>query len=112
VIASDLGTMRSLITHQQTGLHFRAGDVGHLVEQVQWALSHRDEMIVMGREARREYEVQYTPERNYECLMTAYEVVTKSGHPPRSDGTRIGGANQSQIGWRADIPPKVSSDVQ
>jgi glycosyltransferase involved in cell wall biosynthesis len=83
VIASHLGTMTTLVKHRQTGLHFRAGDAADLVQAVRWALAHSEEMESMGRHARREYEAFYSPARNYELLMQAYGLVSKSG---RSSG--------------------------
>jgi glycosyltransferase involved in cell wall biosynthesis len=77
VIASAHGTMTELVKHRQTGLHFRPGDIADLITQVRWALSHPDEMNEMGRRARQEYEAHYTPERNYELLMGAYDLATR-----------------------------------
>lgn len=47
VIASDLGSMSSLITHRRTGLHFRPGDPRDLVAQVEWAWTHPEELARM-----------------------------------------------------------------
>jgi glycosyltransferase involved in cell wall biosynthesis len=78
VIASNLGTMATLVGHRQTGLHFRAGDAADLVQAVRWALAHPEDMLDMGRRARHEYEALYTPVRNYELLMEAYRLASKS----------------------------------
>jgi glycosyltransferase involved in cell wall biosynthesis len=76
VIASNLGSMASLVEHGRTGLHFRAGDAGDLAAKVEWAVSHPEEMARMRRETRAEYLAKYTPERNYEMLMEIYGRVT------------------------------------
>lgn len=73
VVASDLGAMASLVDHGRTGLRFRPGDASDLAEKVEWLLSHPQELDKMRKEARHEYEVKYTAERNYKLLMEIYE---------------------------------------
>ena len=73
VVASDLGAMASLVDHGRTGLRFRPGDATDLAEKVEWLLSHPQELDKMRKEARHEYEVKYTAERNYQLLMGIYE---------------------------------------
>jgi glycosyltransferase involved in cell wall biosynthesis len=90
VVASALGTMTSLVTHRQTGLHYRPGDTADLIDQVRWALAHPEEMVAMGRNARREYEARYTPERNYELLMEAYAIARRIAQYPSEHGRRTG----------------------
>ncbi len=89
VLASDLGAMADLVEHGVTGLRFRPGDSEHLVQQVDWALAHPDDMRVMGSNARREYEDRYTPERNYALLIDAYQAAIRRRaalRGSRSDG--------------------------
>lgn len=76
VIASNLGTMRTMISHRQTGLHFDSGNPDSLAEQVEWMLAHSDEWREMRVAARQEYEKYYSPESNYEMLMRIYEWAT------------------------------------
>lgn len=75
VIASNLGSMASLIRPGRTGLHFRPGDPEDLATEVEWAIAHPAEMAEMGRAARRAYEMWYTADRNYEMLLHAYELA-------------------------------------
>jgi glycosyltransferase involved in cell wall biosynthesis len=75
VIASALGSMGSLVQHGRTGLHFRAGDVVDLIQQVKWALSHPAELAAMRRSARAEFEAKYTAEKNYEALINVYNLA-------------------------------------
>jgi glycosyltransferase involved in cell wall biosynthesis len=77
VIGSRLGAMQEVITDGRTGLHFETGNVGDLAEKVEWAWSHRSELITMGHEARRDYEALYTPEVNYSLLMSIYEQAIR-----------------------------------
>lgn len=73
VIASNLGTMRTMIAHRQTGLHFHSGNADALVEEVEWMLAHSGEWREMRAAARQEYEKHYSPERNYEMLLRIYK---------------------------------------
>jgi glycosyltransferase involved in cell wall biosynthesis len=77
VIASRLGAMQEIVEDGRTGLHFTPGDADDLAAKVEWAWTHPDEMQVMGRAARAEYEAKYTAERNYQMLMQIYERVTR-----------------------------------
>ncbi|HUS89622.1 MAG TPA: glycosyltransferase family 4 protein [Desulfosporosinus sp.] len=73
VIASNLGSMSSMIEHGHTGLHFRPGDSVDLAEKVVWAINHPKELARMRFEARQEYLAKYTAELNYKMLMNIYE---------------------------------------
>ncbi len=75
VIASNLGSMSSLIRARGTGLHFRPDDAEDLVSQVRWVLAHPAELQRMRREARVEFEEKYTADRNYESLVQIYRVA-------------------------------------
>jgi glycosyltransferase involved in cell wall biosynthesis len=50
-------------------------DANDLAAKVAWAWSHEKEMQEMGKAARREFELKYTAERNYELLLGIYERV-------------------------------------
>ena len=65
--------MAEIVSNGRTGLHFTSGDSEDLAAKAAWAWAHPNEMAAMGREARREYEQKYTPERNYEMLMNIYQ---------------------------------------
>lgn len=75
VIASDLGALAELVEDGRTGLRFCPGDPEDLAAKVEWAWTHPRELAAMGREARREYELKYTAERNYEQLMAIYRMA-------------------------------------
>ncbi len=75
VIASDLGSMSSLIDHGRTGLLFSPGDPESLTAQVEWALAHPAELKRMRKGARAEFEAKYTAERNYQILMDIYRTT-------------------------------------
>jgi glycosyltransferase involved in cell wall biosynthesis len=75
VIASELGSMASLIDPSRTGLHFRAGDSRDLVDQVEYVVAHPARISGMRREARAEFESKYTAERNYGMLSEIYQTA-------------------------------------
>jgi glycosyltransferase involved in cell wall biosynthesis len=75
VVASNLGTMSTLVRHRQTGLHFLPGDADDLVTQVRWARSYPAEIEEMRRAARQEYEAKYTANRVYDMLLNIYQAA-------------------------------------
>ncbi len=85
VIASDLGSLGSLVTSGRTGLLSPPGDPKLLTEQINWAIAHPEEMSRMGRHARWEYEEKYTSERNYELLMDIYQQALSNFDPEKRE---------------------------
>ncbi len=85
VIASRLGSMAEIVEDGVTGLHFEAGNSAELADKMQWANEHHEEMIWMGKNARRVYEAHYTPEINYQQLMAIYQgAINKASLVPRT----------------------------
>ena len=78
VIASNIGSMSSLIQHGRTGLHFRAADAADLARQVEWASTRPSELLQMRVHARREFDENYTAPRNYELLTDIYRRASAS----------------------------------
>lgn len=77
VIASNLGSMSSLIDSGRTGLHFHPNDPRDLASRVEWAFGHRQELRRMRGQARAEFESKYTAERNYQMLMEIYQSAVE-----------------------------------
>ncbi len=75
VIASDIGVMSEIVGNHRTGLLFSPGDSHDLARKVSWAWDHPLEMADMGKNARREYELKYTGERNYRLLTDIYQTA-------------------------------------
>jgi glycosyltransferase involved in cell wall biosynthesis len=75
VIAPGLGALAELVEDGRTGLRFRPGNPEDLAAKVEWAWTHPRQLAAMGQEARREYELKYTAERNYEQLMEIYRLA-------------------------------------
>jgi glycosyltransferase involved in cell wall biosynthesis len=80
VVASDLGSMSGLVRHGHSGLRFRPGEPDDLAAQVAWAFEHPAELDRMRREARREYDLNYTAERNYQMLLSVYRSAVERGN--------------------------------
>ena len=78
VLAPRLGSMAEIVEDGVTGLLFEAGNSQQLADKVRWAKAHPMEMIGMGKNARRVYEAHYTPESNYQQLMTIYQQFISS----------------------------------
>ncbi|MEM7125470.1 MAG: glycosyltransferase family 4 protein [Chloroflexota bacterium] len=78
VIAARLGAMAEIVEHEYTGLLFDANCRTDLSKKVHWAWDHPDLMEQMGRNARREYQQKYMPEKNYQELLSIYLKVTGS----------------------------------
>jgi glycosyltransferase involved in cell wall biosynthesis len=78
VIASRIGVMTEIVQDGVTGLHFNPGDPKDLAEKVRSLWDRPDEARRMGWQARARYEASYTPDRNYEMLMSIYRMVVRS----------------------------------
>ena len=82
VICSRLGAMPEIVEDGRTGLHFTPGDAEDLAKKVSWAWKNPDQMQMMGRKARLEYEAKYTAERNYQMLIEIYNrAMLTEGRP-------------------------------
>jgi glycosyltransferase involved in cell wall biosynthesis len=89
VIASKLGSADELVSHGDTGVHFRAGDTAGLAAAVDWATDHPREMAAMGTRARAEYLERFTAARNYQALMESYfHAMQLRGHVPEPASDR------------------------
>ena len=82
VIASNIGSMSTLIDHGRTGLNFRPGDAEDLITQLEWVLTHFAEMVQMRQSVRAEFETKYTAEKNYQMLMNIYQQAASSSTLP------------------------------
>lgn len=83
VICSRLGAMQEIVADGRTGLHFTAGEAGDLAEKVEWAWNHPERMAQMGKEARQEYEANFTGQKNYAMLMEIYQRAMNRRDPGR-----------------------------
>ena len=75
VIVSNLGAIRESVDHERTGFYFRAGDHLDLIDKVRRIFSDHETYAKMQLEARKEYEIRYSAEKNYEMLMAIYNRI-------------------------------------
>jgi glycosyltransferase involved in cell wall biosynthesis len=73
MICSRLGAMQEIVIDHRTGLHFSPGDAQDLASKIDWAWNHSAELAQMGAAARKQYESEFTAEKNYSQLMQIYE---------------------------------------
>ncbi|HZP87852.1 MAG TPA: glycosyltransferase family 4 protein [Burkholderiales bacterium] len=78
IIAPRQGSLKELVAHGQTGLLFEPGSAQDLAEKVKFAYEHAATLRAMGENARREYENKYSPQKNYEQLMSIYSETLSS----------------------------------
>ena len=77
VIASDLGGMGDLIKDGKTGLLFKSGNSRDLASKVRFLFEDKNAAFEMGRNARVEFEMKYTAEKNYDILMDIYNKAER-----------------------------------
>jgi glycosyltransferase involved in cell wall biosynthesis len=75
VIASRIGALAELVRDGETGLLFEPSNPQDLADKMAWALDHPEQMAVMGRNARAQYEAEFSAEVNYRRLMEIYGAV-------------------------------------
>jgi glycosyltransferase involved in cell wall biosynthesis len=72
VVASGHGSLAEIVDNGRTGLLFEPGDAGALTDRLEWAAAHPFELRLLGAEARSEFELRYTADRNYRRLIDIY----------------------------------------
>ena len=78
VIASRIGVVSDAIVHGKTGLLFTPGDPVALAQTIENAWDDADRMLMLARNARREYEEKYTAERNLQQLTSIYTTAAST----------------------------------
>jgi glycosyltransferase involved in cell wall biosynthesis len=72
VIASRIGALAEIVRDGETGLLFEPGNPRDLADKIAWAQAHPEWMVAMGRNARAQYEAEFSAEVNYQRLMEIY----------------------------------------
>lgn len=72
VIASRIGALAEIVSDGETGLLFEPGNPRDLADRMAWALANPERMAQMGRNARTQYEAEFSAEVNYRRLMEIY----------------------------------------
>jgi len=78
IIASRIGSIPEFVVHGETGLLFEPRNAFDLVEKVRWATRHSNELVAIGKKARKMYEDHFTPETNYSLLIGIYQRAIKN----------------------------------
>lgn len=72
VLVARTGALPALVAQGRIGQHFTPGDAGDLAKQMAWFTSHQAEVSRMRFECRREFELKYSSDQNYQTLMGIY----------------------------------------
>lgn len=88
VIASNLGSMPSIIDHERNGLLFRPGDPQSLADQMRRLWSDEGLLSKLERGANEKYEREMTPQVHYDRLMAIYEKAAALNRRRRGDNGR------------------------
>ncbi len=75
VVASDLGSLSSIIEHGRNGRHFEAGNAGDLAAQVGQLLARPQDLADMRARARQDYLRHYSAEANFQQLTEVYALA-------------------------------------
>jgi glycosyltransferase involved in cell wall biosynthesis len=75
VIASRIGALDEFVREFETGLKFETGNEQQLAAALSTILSEPDLADRLGREARLEYQLHYTPAKNFSMLAKIYEFA-------------------------------------
>lgn len=79
VIASRIGALAELVRDGETGLLFEPGNARDLAARMAWALAHPERMEAMGRNARKQYEAEFSADTNYRRLLDIYQEAIAAG---------------------------------
>jgi len=75
VIASKIGGIEEIVTHNVDGYLVSPGNVEQIREQMLWMAQHRSMAVEMGLLGRQKVENLFSPEMHYEKLMKVYQKV-------------------------------------
>lgn len=75
VVCGNIGGPAEIVEDGITGLHYNIGDAEDLKSKVNWIVDNPVETEKMGKNSRKEYEIKYTPEKNYKLLINIYQEV-------------------------------------
>ncbi|MEK0428193.1 MAG: hypothetical protein RL001_720 [Pseudomonadota bacterium] len=82
VIASRHGGLKEIVVQGNTGLLVPPGDARALAQAIEYAETHPEAMLAMGRAAREVYLERYTPETNYVQMIRIYHEALASRAAP------------------------------
>ncbi len=78
VLAARLGVLAEAVKDGKSGLTFTPGDPMDLAAKAAYMIHNQEKVREMGITARKEYELKYTPDVNYQTLINIYEQAMKA----------------------------------
>lgn len=78
IVASNLGSLGSIITHGETGWLFPTGDPAELASAVREAYANPARLAEVGLNARTEFNAHYSAENNYQQLVAIYGAALET----------------------------------
>jgi glycosyltransferase involved in cell wall biosynthesis len=75
LIVPDMAGLGSLVKKDETGLLYKPGNVADLAEKIQRLVNNPELAIKMGENAKKEYEIIYSPEVYYRKLMALNQEI-------------------------------------
>lgn len=84
ILFTNRGCLRETLCAGESGIEVPIGDAAALAEQMQWLLSHPDEMKRLGANARLRFEQEYTSERHIDRMKTVFEHIIAPASAYRS----------------------------
>ncbi|SIT85016.1 glycosyltransferase family 4 protein [Pontibacter indicus] len=94
VIAANIGGAAQLVEDGVNGLHYTPGNAEELAERVHTLIQYPRMIRQLGTAARQSYEVRYTPEVNYQMLISIYKDAIRS-KKRKAPATKVAEANLS-----------------
>lgn len=77
VIGSKIGAIEEVVSDRTTGLHFETNNHIDLRKKVHMLINNKKLLSSLSKNARNEYLIKYTPEKNYFRLMEIYRNAIK-----------------------------------
>ena len=78
VLASDIGSIKSIIKNKFNGILFKPGDVDDLKKKIEWILNNPKDCDIIVKNALNQFNELYTDEENYKNLVKLYNDVIES----------------------------------
>ena len=81
VLVTNIGSMQEIITDELNGLHFELGNQKQFIEKVHQLMKDESLCQFLGDNGRRAYLEKYTPDVNYQQLISIYQdSISNYGH--------------------------------
>ena len=108
VVVPDLGSMKTMVSHEGNGLIFQAANPAALANALQQVLlAPRDVWSQWSAAARRAHELLYSETTNYQQLLAVYRSVTAA----HANAHSLQGSNQSRYPRMLTAPVFLSKRI-